>query len=758
MAMWIHGRCMGEPVTFLLQTPDGQPTDASAFLDAVCHMLQTETSVHAAARHVYRPLSVYVSLLGDPDAEPASTEDDMEALLDEWPLLYLALVMEHEEAAAAVLEFHQQHAVTVLEHILSENNRLALLRAAAEESTSFKCVGETHNNIMECQVVNELGGTIVLFTAQETGDAQLRSSGDTQHTKQLTLSVDANEPVLSVIWVTAALKPFLQCLLYERNHLMWRNTDAKTEEGKDSAFGFATCIVKAHCDALVEFYTRFPGIVVEYDVLYEVCNGNLVLLLDLLGAYSGLLLPVVRGTRIYDVGNNLHGSPAHSTGREASHGGSVPRSCCSQPAATPPFLLSFRPQEHQRLAFLVMWTNYREKASMERKLPGSARNNHEASVLSNFRVTLLNLKKSGYVVPSNSLWSGLIFVLSRLVSRECCLERFLDIIEEDNFAACSGKMPVTFIAALVAGAVVAAFFPSGKYMQLMCQKVEVLLVDVPGGASPLRPYILSQPANHTERFEGLWLAETPFSPARKFQSRAEMLYAALVDMVLCSAEKMWATDDAFPSSSESAKAQRSLRKWISMCRNFFQDLRDRPAAWQSGHTLSRASAEGEVPAEAGTASADDMIEEDESSVLQRVCQQMRLQLQQGATPLPAIYAALYTEGTAEAKTATDDGAASDDAGKTAAQRGVRDDFEAAQALFAAMAQQVNDDIKLTFYGLYKQATTGDVNVSKPWVMDFVGRAKWDAWNRLRGMSPDEAMRRYTAELHTLLVSGTSGSA
>ncbi|ESL08229.1 acyl-CoA binding protein [Trypanosoma rangeli SC58] len=758
MAMWTHGRCMGEPVTFLLQTADGQPTNASAFLDAVCDMLQTETSVHAAAQRVYRPLSVYVSLLADPDAEPASTENDMEALLDEWPLLYLALVMEHAEVAAAVLEFHQQHAITVLEHILSENNSLVLSRAVAEEGTSFKCGGETHDNIMECQVVNELGGTIVLFTAQETGDAQVRSSNDTQHAKQRTLSADANEPVLSVIWVTAALKPLLQCLLYERNLLTGRNTDDKMEEERDSAFGFATRIVKAHCEALVEFYVRFPAIIVEHDVLYEVCRGNLVLLLDLLGAYSGLLLPVVHGTRMHDVENSLHGGPAHLTSREASHGGSVPRGCCPQPAAIPPFLLSFRPQEHQRLAFLVMWTNYREKASMERKPPGSARKNHEASVLSNFRATVLNLKKSGYVVPSNSLWSGLIFVLSRLVSRECCLERFLDIIEEDNIDACSGKIPVTFIAALVAGAVVAAFFHRGKYMQLMCQKVEVLLVDVPGGASPLRPYILSQPANHTERFEGLWLAETPFSPARKFQSRAEMLYAALVDMVLCSAEKMWATDGAFPTSSESAKAQCSLRKWISMCRNFFQDLRDRPAACPSGHTVSRASAEGEVPAEAGTASADDMIEEDESSVVQRVCQQMRLQLQQGATPLPAIYAALYTEGTAEAKTATDDGAASVDAGKTTAQRDVRDDFEASQALFATMAHQFSDNIKLTFYGLYKQATTGDVNVSKPWVMDFVGRAKWDAWNRLCGMSPDEAMRRYTAELRTLLVSSTSGSA
>ncbi|RNE98207.1 acyl-CoA binding protein, partial [Trypanosoma conorhini] len=429
--------------------------------------------------------------------------------------------------------------------------------------------------------------------------------------------------------------------------------------------------------------------------------------------------------------------------------------CCPQTAAPPPFLLPFKPQEHQRLAFLVTWANYRDGAVVERKPPGSARKSQEASVLSNFRVTLLNLKRSGCVVPANSVWSGLIFVLSRLISRDCYLERFLDIIEEENFVSCSCGMPVAFIAALMAGAVVAAFFDKEKYMRLLCQKVEVLLVDVPGGASPLRPYIYSQPANHMERFEGLWLGETPFSPARKFESRVEMLYAALVETVLRSAETMWGTEGAFANACESAKAQRSLQDWLSMCRNFFQDLRDRAVAERRQSTLSRASAEAEAEAPTGadTACAEEITEEDESPVLQRVCEHMSLQLQQGAAPLPAIYAALYPAAAAEeAKTAAAE------EGKTVAQRGVRDDFESAQVLFAVMAKQVCDGTKLTFYGLYKQATIGDVNVSKPWMMDPVGRAKWDAWSRLRGMSPEEAMRRYVAEFRTLQASGTGGSA
>lgn len=37
---------------------------------------------------------------------------------------------------------------------------------------------------------------------------------------------------------------------------------------------------------------------------------------------------------------------------------------------------------------------------------------------------------------------------------------------------------------------------------------------------------------------------------------------------------------------------------------------------------------------------------------------------------------------------------------------------------------LGNDQKLQLYGLYKQATVGDVNTSRPWSTDFVGTAKW----------------------------------
>ena len=45
---------------------------------------------------------------------------------------------------------------------------------------------------------------------------------------------------------------------------------------------------------------------------------------------------------------------------------------------------------------------------------------------------------------------------------------------------------------------------------------------------------------------------------------------------------------------------------------------------------------------------------------------------------------------------------------------------------------VPDDRKLLVYALYKQATEGDVNTKRPGMLDFKGKAKWDAWKKQEG--------------------------
>ena len=56
---------------------------------------------------------------------------------------------------------------------------------------------------------------------------------------------------------------------------------------------------------------------------------------------------------------------------------------------------------------------------------------------------------------------------------------------------------------------------------------------------------------------------------------------------------------------------------------------------------------------------------------------------------------------------------------------------------------------LKLYALYKQASSGDADGKRPGFTDMVGRAKWDAWNGLKGKANDEAMTEYVGLVESL---------
>jgi diazepam-binding inhibitor (GABA receptor modulating acyl-CoA-binding protein) len=60
----------------------------------------------------------------------------------------------------------------------------------------------------------------------------------------------------------------------------------------------------------------------------------------------------------------------------------------------------------------------------------------------------------------------------------------------------------------------------------------------------------------------------------------------------------------------------------------------------------------------------------------------------------------------------------------------------------------NDDL-LILYGLYKQATVGDCNTSKPGMFDLKGKAKWEAWNKLKGTAQSDAETKYIEKVKSL---------
>jgi len=75
-------------------------------------------------------------------------------------------------------------------------------------------------------------------------------------------------------------------------------------------------------------------------------------------------------------------------------------------------------------------------------------------------------------------------------------------------------------------------------------------------------------------------------------------------------------------------------------------------------------------------------------------------------------------------------------------KSLKDKFGDAKARVEGLSSRPSNDELLQLYGLYKQATEGDVTGSRPGMLDLKGRAKYDAWARRKGTSKEDAMKAY----------------
>jgi len=69
-------------------------------------------------------------------------------------------------------------------------------------------------------------------------------------------------------------------------------------------------------------------------------------------------------------------------------------------------------------------------------------------------------------------------------------------------------------------------------------------------------------------------------------------------------------------------------------------------------------------------------------------------------------------------------------------------FDDAAAAVLKAKKDPGNDMKLRLYANFKQATEGDVKGEKPGFTDFVNRAKYEAWAKLKGTAPEDAMKAY----------------
>jgi acyl-CoA-binding protein len=76
-------------------------------------------------------------------------------------------------------------------------------------------------------------------------------------------------------------------------------------------------------------------------------------------------------------------------------------------------------------------------------------------------------------------------------------------------------------------------------------------------------------------------------------------------------------------------------------------------------------------------------------------------------------------------------------------------FEKAVAESKTLPEKPDNATLLQIYSLYKQATAGDVDGKRPGFTDMVGRAKWDAWNAVKGKDAKTAMQEYIDLIESL---------
>ncbi|TVU42950.1 hypothetical protein EJB05_09376 [Eragrostis curvula] len=90
--------------------------------------------------------------------------------------------------------------------------------------------------------------------------------------------------------------------------------------------------------------------------------------------------------------------------------------------------------------------------------------------------------------------------------------------------------------------------------------------------------------------------------------------------------------------------------------------------------------------------------------------------------------------------------------------GLQEDFEEYAEKAKTLPDSTSNENKLILYGLYKQATVGPVDTSRPGILSMRERAKWDAWKAVEAKSKEEAMSDYITKVKQLLEEAAAAGA
>ncbi len=78
------------------------------------------------------------------------------------------------------------------------------------------------------------------------------------------------------------------------------------------------------------------------------------------------------------------------------------------------------------------------------------------------------------------------------------------------------------------------------------------------------------------------------------------------------------------------------------------------------------------------------------------------------------------------------------------------EFLVAAETVKKLSSTPNNNEMIELYGLYKQATVGDINIEKPGFLNFKEVTKWEAWNKCKGMDQYNSEVKYIMFVNQLI--------
>lgn len=350
-------------------------------------------------------------------------------------------------------------------------------------------------------------------------------------------------------------------------------------------------------------------------------------------------------------------------------------------------------------------------------------------------------------------------------------------VDAAAIAAAAGALvlPVC-LPAMYAASVEFAVRPDSMTTQIVLEKLTWVLTrtDDASKRSAMLNWMLTTCNTDADRFSELWVPETHYHSAKKFKTRCEMLaFAATLfshgtnvfgkgnhhshphqsegamqrRASLASFAQPGATLLAPPGSSNSGSSSPSvpvhtqqIHAWVHIWEEFFLMLAAKVSAAMMDVSVLMDQTSGSY-SRGGNSEGERPPVEELASSIKAVLKKLR-----------------EASGKRTDDDDDDDDALSDVEGvdntEQSDERKLQQRFEKAQHGFEEVAKKQPNDVKLRFYGLFKQATVGDVNISRPWAMDVPGRAKYDAWLACKGKTSAEAKAAYIDQW-TLLAASLS---